>query len=141
MTDGVAVPQRIPASTAAQNPHYQALGGEAALRQLVTRFYELMDALPQAATIRAMHPADLTDSRERLFMFLSGWLGGPPLYAQRHGPPRLRRAHLHFPIDDAARDAWLTCMMQALEEQVSDAALRNELSTSLLKTADFLKNK
>ncbi len=122
------------------NPHYRLLGGEPAVRRLVERFYQLMCELPEAETIRAMHPADLSEAKERLFMFLSGWLGGPPLYAERFGQPRLRRAHLSFPIDELARDAWMACMMQALAEQITDAALLAQLKASFFKTADFLRN-
>ena len=122
------------------NPHYRQVGGEAALRRLVERFYALMDQLPQAQAIRAMHPADLTHSKEHLFMFLSGWLGGPPLYAERRGPPRLRRDHMAFTIDASARDAWMACMRQALAEVVEDAALRAQLDAAFFKTADFLCN-
>lgn len=134
--------QQVPtAVTAVNNPHYQLLGGEAALKTLVTRFYQLMDELPEARAIRAMHPDDLTQAKEKLFFFLSGWLGGPPLYAERFGQPRLRRAHLPFPIDESARDAWMLCMTQALAEQVHDAGLRVQLIDSFFKTADFLRNK
>jgi Truncated hemoglobins len=122
------------------NPHYEAIGGEAGVRRLTERFYALMDELPQARAIRAMHPADLTAAKQRLFMFLSGWLGGPPLYAERHGQPRLRRDHMKFPIDDAARDAWMECMTRALHEQVEDPALRAQITASFFKTADFLRN-
>jgi hemoglobin len=125
---------------AAGNPHYQRLGGEPAVRRLVERFYQLMAELPQAREIRAMHPPDLTEAKERLYMFLSGWLGGPPLYAERYGQPRLRRAHLSFPIDDKARDAWMDCMQQALSEQVTDPALLAQLKASFFRTADFLRN-
>ncbi len=104
------------------------------------RFYQLMDELPEARTIRALHPADLTQAKERLFLFLSGWLGGPPLYAERFGQPRLRRAHLAFPIDEAARDAWMRCMTQALSEQAPDPELLAQLIDSFYKTADFLRN-
>jgi len=134
-------PQPIGVFAAAlSNPHYQQLGGEAAVRRLVERFYQLMGELPQARAIRDMHPPDLYQSKERLFMFLSGWLGGPPLYAERFGPPRLRRAHLEFPIDEAARDAWMQCMTLALSEQVSDTTLLQQLTASFYKTADFLRN-
>lgn len=125
---------------AVNNPHYRLLGGEQAVRRLVERFYQLMDELPKAQAIRAMHPKDLTPAKERLFLFLSGWLGGPPLYTERFGPPRLRRAHLSFPIDAQARDAWMACMQQALDEQVADPALRAQLTASFFKTADFLRN-
>lgn len=123
-----------------ENPHYRLLGGEAGVRALVDRFYKLMDELPEAAAIRAMHPEHLGVSSQRLFEFLSGWLGGPPLYTERHGHPRLRQKHLPFPVDIAARDAWMRCMDQALEEQVSDITLRNELRAAFFKTADFLRN-
>lgn len=127
-------------TAAVANPHYQALGGEPAVRRLVDRFYQLMTELPQAQAIRAMHQPDLTQAKERLFMFLSVWLGGPPLYAERYGQPRLRRAHLPFPIDQQARDAWMDCMQQALAEQVNDEALLVQLKASFFKTADFLRN-
>lgn len=125
----------------ASNPHYRQIGGEAAVRRLVERFYQLMTELPQAQGIRGMHPPDLSQSKERLFMFLSGWLGGPQLYAERFGPPRLRRAHLEFPIDATARDAWMDCMNRALAEQVDDSTLREQLTASFYKTADFLRNR
>lgn len=122
------------------NPHYATLGGEAAVRALVERFYALMDQLPQARALRALHPADLGPSKERLFLFLSGWLGGPQLYAERFGPPRLRGAHMAFPIDEGGRDAWMDCMTQTLQEQVADEALRAQLIAAFYKTADFLRN-
>ena len=116
------------------------MGGEEAVRRLVERFYQLMDELPEARAIRAMHPEDLAQSKDKLFRFLSGWLGGPPLYAERHGPPRLRQRHMPFPIDAAARDAWMACMSLALEEQVADPELRAQLAAAFFKTADFLRN-
>lgn len=122
------------------NPHYAAVGGADGVRRLVERFYALMDQLPQARALRALHPADLGQSKERLFMFLSGWLGGPGLYAERFGPPRLRGAHAAFPVDETARDAWMNCMSQALQEQVVDEAARAQLVAAFFKTADFLRN-
>jgi hemoglobin len=122
------------------NPHYRLIGGEAGVRRLVERFYRLMSELPEAQTIRAMHDPDLAQANERLYMFLSGWLGGPQLYAERFGHPRLRQKHLPFPIDEKARDAWMLCMNQALEEQVGDPELRKQLTASFYKTADFLRN-
>lgn len=129
-----------PAVSVAPNPHYRQIGGESAVRRLVERFYALMNELPEAGTIRALHPPDLTAAQDRLFMFLSGWLGGPPLYAERFGPPRLRQSHLPFPIGTAERDAWMLCMTRALDEVVPDAALRAQLTQSFFKTADFLRN-
>jgi hemoglobin len=122
------------------NPHYQLLGGAQGIQKLVERFYELMDELPQARGIRALHPADLSHARERLIMFLSGWLGGPPLYEERFGNPRLRQKHMSFPIGEAERDAWMLCMTLALDELVAEPALRSQLTQSFFKTADFLRN-
>jgi hemoglobin len=128
------------AASAAANPHYRLIGGEPAVRRLVERFYALMNELPEARAIRTLHPLDLTISKERLFMFLSGWLGGPQLYAERFGHPRLRQSHLPFPIGTAERDAWMLCMTRALDEVVPDAVLRAQLTQSFSKTADFLRN-
>lgn len=120
---------------------YQRLGGEAAIRGLVLRFYELMDTLPEAQTIRAMHPEDLSGSVDKLFKFLSGWLGGPQLYMEEFGHPRLRMRHMPFAVDEAARDAWMMCMTQAIEEMnIEDELLRGHLLQSLRQTADHMRN-
>lgn len=120
---------------------YERLGGEVGVQQLVTRFYELMDVLPEAKIIRAMHKASLASANRKLFMFLSGWLGGPPLFEEAFGHPRLRARHLSFFIDESARDAWMCCMTQAINEQVvDDVLLREHLISSLYNTADFMRN-
>ena len=119
---------------------YQQLGGEPAVRNLVDRFYDLMDTTEGASIIRSMHPQDLTESRTKLFEFLCGFFGGPSLYHQNRGHPQLRKRHLPFSIDSNARDAWLSCMNQALEEQVNDALLLMQLKSSFFKTADHLIN-
>lgn len=119
---------------------YERIGGEAVIRQLVDRFYDVMDMEPLAAGIRALHPADLSGSRDKLFWFLVGWMGGPPLYIQRFGHPRLRARHLPFPIAERERDEWLWCMFKALDEIVPDVQLREQLAHSLTQTADFMRN-
>jgi len=126
-----------------QFPHspYDKLGGEPAVRQLVDRFYDLMDESPQAKVIRDMHPPSLVDSRQKLFEFLSGFFGGPPIYMQQRGHPRLRMRHHSFAIDEAARDNWLACMNKALEEQVSDQLLLMQLKASFNRTATHLINR
>jgi hemoglobin len=137
-----AVGAAAPAAAAARgNPHFERIGGAAAVERLSRRFYEAMAALPEARAIRALHPADLESSREKLYAYLVGWLGGPPLYTSRHGPPRLRQRHLPFPIGDAQRDAWLLCMDTALADVVADTSLRAELRAAFAKTADFLRNR
>ncbi|TWU51578.1 group II truncated hemoglobin [Rubripirellula reticaptiva] len=120
---------------------YDRLGGETGLRQLVDRFYDLMSELPAAEPIRAMHADDLTDSRAKLFKFLSGLFGGPSLYIQEFGHPMLRARHLPFAIGENERDQWLLCMNQAVDELVVDKQLVLQLKNAFFRTADHMRNK
>jgi hemoglobin len=120
---------------------YQMIGEQELIRKLVDRFYDLMDTRPEAREIRALHPETLDHSREKLFMFLVGWTGGPPLYVERYGHPRLRARHLPFSIGELERDQWLWCMNQALDEIVEDQLLRQQLSYSFAQIADFMRNR
>jgi hemoglobin len=120
---------------------YQAIGGEVAVRELVRRFYAHMDTLPEAWGVRKMHAEELAGSEEKLFLFLSGWLGGPNLYVERFGPPFLRARHLPFAIGAAERDQWLLCMRRALDETVADASLRARLFEALAALADHMRNR
>jgi hemoglobin len=126
--------------TSLENTHYHQLGGDAGVRELVDRFYDLMDLEPAYVAIRALHPSDLTHSREKLYWFLSGWLGGPQHYVERFGHPRLRARHMPFAIGKDERDQWMACMTQAMDELGVDSGLRVEMSTALYKTADFMRN-
>ena len=116
------------------------LGGDTVLRALVARFYHHMASLPEAAAIRAMHAEDLGGAEEKLFMFLSGWLGGPQRFVERYGHPRLRARHLPFAIDRAARDQWLLCMAHALQDTVTDKPLADALFAALSDLADHMRN-
>ncbi len=123
------------------NNHYQRIGGDEKIRALVQRFYYLMDELPEAFGVRKLHGADLKGAEEKLFMFLSGWMGGPQRYVEQFGHPRLRMRHITFSIGDAERDQWMLCMNQAMQDVVEDEGLRLELSAAFGKVADFMKNK
>lgn len=126
-------------SGAARTP-YELIGGESAVRRLVDRFYDLMDSEPEAAGIRAMHPPTLESSREKLRLFLTGWLGGPQLYVEKYGHPRLRARHLPFPIGEDERDAWIRCMDQALEDQEMPEMVREFLAGRFRGVADHMRN-
>lgn len=119
---------------------FAALGGEEGVRRLVDAFYDSMDADPAYATVRALHPAALADSRDKLFWFLCGWSGGPDHFVSRFGHPRLRARHLPFAIGEAERDQWLACMAGAMADVGLDAALRGQLMTALRPTADWMRN-
>lgn len=121
--------------------HYHRLGGEDIIRRLVDRFYDLMDEDPDYYGIRKMHARDLTEARNKLFMFLSGWTGGPQLYMEKFGHPRLRQRHMPFTIGESERDQWMSCMQRAMDEAGVDEKLRQELTAAFWKTADFMRNK
>lgn len=123
-----------------QKNMYELLGGEPVLRALVKRFYEVMDTLPEAQGIRQMHPTRLAGSEEKLFMFLSGWLGGPSLFVEKFGHPRLRARHLPFTISKSERDQWMLCMVQAFDDLKIEDPVRSELLYSLLNLADHMRN-
>ncbi len=126
-------------SDAAATP-FARLGGEPGVRALVDRFYDLMDLEPAYARLRALHPQDLSGSRDKLHWFLCGWLGGPDLYQQRFGHPRLRARHLPYAIGIAERDQWMACMMLAMQEQAVDPALAERLTQAFFGTADWMRN-
>jgi hemoglobin len=133
-------PHSTPQNTPPTPTPYEALGGAPAVRRLVDRFYQLMDELPEAYTVRRIHPESLAGSADSLFDFLSGWFGGPPLYSQKKGHPRLRMRHRAYAIGPVERDEWMLCMTLALSEQVADAALREGLIQTFAAMAAHLVN-
>jgi hemoglobin len=120
---------------------YELLGGDARVRELVDRFYDLMDLEPAYRELRAVHGSTLESARDKLYLFLSGWLGGPPLYTDRYGHPMLRARHLPFAIGTVERDQWMACMGQAMEELEVPAELRAGLEQAFFKTADWMRNR
>jgi hemoglobin len=119
---------------------YEQIGGEPGLRALVERFYDIIDLAPEAAQLRALHPKSLRQAREKFFMFLSGWSGGPQLYVERFGHPRLRMRHMPFSIGIVERDQWIWCMNKALDESKLDSRVVEYLKARFAETADFLRN-
>jgi hemoglobin len=120
---------------------FDGMGGEPGVRALVDHFYDLMDLEPHYAGLRALHPAALDGSRDKLFWFLCGWLGGPNHYTDRFGHPMLRARHLPYRIGIAERDQWVACMMQAMHERAVDDTLAARLAESFFGTADWMRNR
>lgn len=106
---------------------YEAFGGDAFVRALCTRFYALMDILPEAAACRAVHPPSLARAEEKLVEYLTGWLGGPPLYTNKYGHPRLRQRHFVAPIGKAEVEGWLLCFHRARSELAPRSALADDV--------------
>jgi len=119
---------------------YERLGGETGVHRLVDAFYNIMDNRPEAADVRALHPADISSSNNKLFMYFSGWFGGPPLFTDAFGHPRLRARHLPFKIDIKERDQWLFCMAGAFKELELEPQLAQDLWDKIAPMADHMRN-
>ncbi len=102
-----------------QTSFYQLLGGQNGLRLLVNNFYNIMENDSYAKNCLELHQLDQgkiqTQAKDKLFMFLSGWLGGPNLFIQHYGHPRMRARHMHISITAKEKDQWLYCMEKALK--------------------------
>ena len=119
---------------------YEAIGGDATVKALTRRFYELMDTLPEAAHCRAIHPADLSGSESKFYDYLTGYLGGPPVYVEKHGHPMLRRRHFVAPIGPAERDEWLLCFRRAMDETIENTKLRDIIWGPVERLAFHMQN-
>jgi hemoglobin len=120
---------------------FERLGGEEGVRRLVDRFYDLMDLESAYAELRALHPTPLDGSRDKLYWFLCGWLGGPNHYIERFGHPMLRARHLPYAIGNRARDQWMACMRQAMHEAGVPVDLMAGLTQAFQGTADWMRNR
>jgi hemoglobin len=120
---------------------FDLIGGEPKVRELVDRFYDLMDLEPDLRELRAAHGPSLDNARDRLFWFLCGWMGGPDHYVSQFGHPRLRARHLPFSIGSVERDQWVTCMGRAMQDVGIEANLADRLLASFFNTADWMRNR
>ena len=136
---------KIEEAGSTKSSFFELLGGENGgaekVHELVETFYVIMDSDPKAVTIRAYHAQDLTEAREKLFMFLLGWTGGPTLYIERYGHPRLRQRHMPFSIGEPERDQWMYCMINAMQRLKIDEKLMQKFAEQLYGVADFMRNK
>ncbi len=119
---------------------YEILGEEG-VRRLADTFYEVMDELPQAETIRKMHADSLVEIKQKLFEYLSGWMGGPALYAKRTGSVCLTKPHAPYAIGPDERDQWLRCFEVALERVGASDELKQMLKTPIFRVADAVRNR
>lgn len=119
---------------------YELMGKEEGIRKLVDHFYDEMSALPEARGVLEMHPKDLAGSRDKLFWFFVGWSGGPQLYVEKFGHPRLRARHMPFKIGKSERDQWLFCFQKALVKMNYPESVSKELFSSIIRVADHMRN-
>lgn len=128
-----------PAPTPEKTP-YEIIGGEQGARALANRFYDIMASDPYAKPLYDMHPQPLDRIRQVFFEFLSGWLGGPDLFAEKYGHPRLRQRHIPFAIDTALKEQWMYCMNKSLDIEIDNPLLREGLRNSLDQLASHMIN-
>jgi len=120
---------------------YEMIGGEAGVRKLVERFYDLMESDSGASSVRAMHAEDLSPMRKILFEYLSGAFGGPPLYMQRPDAKCVMSAHAHLAISASEVEQWMKCMRGALEESELSAGAKRLFEEGFLRMADAMRNR
>lgn len=120
---------------------YLKLGGEKGVETLVTRFYFHMDTNPAAKECRDLHGKSLDSAAMKLKMFLSGWLGGPSLYIEKYGHPRMRKRHFPFSIGPKERDQWLMCMRDAMNDMKLDSEFDHYLWQAFRRFAEHMRNR
>lgn len=118
---------------------FAALGGSDRVEALADAFYDRVEL--ESPILRSMLPVDTSNSRRKLFEFLSGWLGGPQLYLEKRGHPRLRIRHAPFAIDDRAAKEWVSCFAGALDDVEAGTELREFLLRELGQAALHLRNR
>ncbi|ABM22884.1 MULTISPECIES: group II truncated hemoglobin [Shewanella] len=123
-----------------QSNAYDLIGGEKVIRAITKCFYQKMASSAETTTLLAIHRAPIAESEQKLFEFLSGWLGGPQLYQQKYGHPALRARHMHFAVDEAMRDQWLFCMKFAIEENINKPEHRAAIFEAISTLADHMRN-
>ncbi len=119
---------------------YQALG-EDGIRALCNAFYDIMDELPEVADIRRLHAQDLSPMKEKLGDYLVGWMGGPPIYADKKGSVCMTTPHEPYAIGPRERDQWLLCMDKALDAVAVETEVREMLKVPLYRVADAVRNR
>jgi hemoglobin len=117
---------------------YDQLGGDDRVRAIADTFYDIVER--SSPVLRAMLPRDLSVSKDKLYEFLSGWTGGPPLYWERRGHPALRMRHAPFVIGEVEAKEWARCMNEAIAEVVGTGDLADFLSRELGRAAAQLQN-
>ncbi|MCE9680554.1 group II truncated hemoglobin [Shewanella sp. AS1] len=124
-----------------QSNAYDKIGGEPVIAALAKQFYLQMQTDPEVSQLLALHSAPLEESEQKLFEFLSGWLGGPQLFHQRHGHPALRARHMPFAIDEQMRDQWLKCMKAAIELEIKEPQHKDAIYQAVATLADHMRNR
>lgn len=128
---------------AQNNLLYELAGGEDGVRRLVETFYDIVETRPEGRPLLALHMRGhgVAHSRIEQFNFLSGFFGGPQLYAERHGHSNVRLMHEHVEINPQARDAWINCMAMAIDDVGLPPDAKAKMMKPFTRVADILVNR
>ncbi|KTD93662.1 group II truncated hemoglobin [Pseudoalteromonas sp. H71] len=133
-------PEKVDQTPTPEKTPYEIIGREKGARAISERFYDIMASDEYAKPLYDMHPQPLDRIRQVFFEFLSGWLGGPALFEQKHGQPMLRKRHMPFLIDQNLRDQWMYCMNKTLDIEIDNPLLREGLKNSFAQLASHMIN-
>lgn len=122
---------------------YSLIGGEDVVYKLVNSFYDIIETHPDGHKLHVLHLRGngIPHSRVEQFNFLSGFLGGPKLYVEKHGHSNVRLMHEHVEIDSDAKDIWLTCMSMAIDEIGIAPTVKDKLMNNFTTIANLLVNR
>ncbi|MBB1427551.1 group II truncated hemoglobin [Shewanella sp. SG44-2] len=134
-------PQAVDDRDTAQSNAYDLIGGDKVIRAIAHDFYQQMQTRPETQVLLAMHRSPMQESEQKLYEFLSGWLGGPQLYQQKHGHPALRARHMPFAIDESMRDQWLICMRAAIQNNIKKPEHQQVIIQAISTLADNMRNR
>jgi hemoglobin len=118
---------------------YEEIGGAEAVDRLAGAFYDVIEE--ESPVLRTMLPTSTKNTRKKFAMYLSGWLGGPPLYEEKWGHPRLRMRHIPFPIGTSEADEWMRCMRMGMDRADVGEPLRTFLDDRFAQLALHMRNK
>jgi hemoglobin len=118
---------------------FRAAGGEAGIRRLVDKFYDIMSSDEKYRRIWEWHTQDNEISRDKLSRFLCAWMGGPRLFNEKYGPISIPSAHAHLAVTEVERDLWLSCMQEALAHQDYPDSLVQYLLKELAVPAERIR--
>ncbi|MFK3978521.1 group II truncated hemoglobin [Shewanella vesiculosa] len=124
-----------------QSNAYDLIGGDKVIRAIAHDFYQQMQTRPETQALLAIHRSPIQASEQKLYEFLSGWLGGPQLYQQKHGHPALRARHMPFAIDESMRDQWLICMRAAITNAIKKPEHQQVIIQAISTLADNMRNR
>ena len=120
------------------------LGEEQGIKKLVNDFYTQMENDPKARECLLVHELDegrvTQEAKDKLFYFLSGWLGGPNLFVQKFGHPMMRKRHLHVKITEVEKKQWLYCMQHALDKTKLKKSQKQQMLNSFTALAMRIQN-